>query len=143
MRRGVSIPRSHQKGRSFAGSDSIYDAASWAFRDGEWRFASATGDGQRALNGVFKEAGVPDGHAHRFRDTFAVELLKAGVPMERASVLLGHSSIRVTERDYSPWVRARQEQLEAYVRRTWQQSVSENTAASTRPIHVSEFPARD
>jgi hypothetical protein len=26
-------------------------------------------------------------------------------------VLLGHSSIKVTERHYSPWVRARQDQL--------------------------------
>jgi integrase len=69
---------------------------------------------------VCKEAGVPDGHAHRFRDTFAVGLLQAGVPMERVSVLLGHSSIKVTEKHYSPWVRAREEQLEADVPRTWQ-----------------------
>jgi hypothetical protein len=26
--------------------------------------------------------------------------------MERVSVLLGHSSIKVTEKHYSPWVRA-------------------------------------
>jgi integrase len=32
---------------------------------------------------------------------------------ERVSVLLGHSSIKVTEKYYSPWVRSRQEQLEA------------------------------
>ncbi len=42
--------------------------------------------------------------------------------MERVSVLLGHSSIKVTGKHYSPWVRARQEQLEADVRRTWQRS---------------------
>ena len=42
--------------------------------------------------------------------------------MERVSVLLGHSSIKVTEKHYSPWVRARQEQLEADVRRTWERS---------------------
>ena len=40
--------------------------------------------------------------------------------MEHVSVLLGHSSIKVTEKHYSPWVRARQEQLEADVRRTWE-----------------------
>jgi integrase len=40
--------------------------------------------------------------------------------MDRVSVLLGHSSIKVTENRYSPWVRARQEQPEADVRRTWE-----------------------
>jgi hypothetical protein len=40
--------------------------------------------------------------------------------MDRVSALLGHSSIRVTEKHYSPWVRARQEQLEADVRGTWE-----------------------
>src|SRR5882724_6909566 len=59
-------------------------------------------------------------HAHRFRDTFAVELLLAGVPIERVSILLGHQSVRITEMHYALWVRARQEQLEADVRRTWQ-----------------------
>jgi integrase/recombinase XerD len=42
--------------------------------------------------------------------------------MERVSVLLGHSSIKLTERYYAPWVRARQEQLEGDVSRTWERS---------------------
>jgi hypothetical protein len=42
------------------------------------------------------------------------------VPMERVSVLLGHSSIKVPEKHYSPWVRARQEQLETDVRGSWE-----------------------
>ena len=80
---------------------------------------SSVGNWQRALKRLFVLAEVPTGHAHRLRDTFAIELLLAGVPMERVSMLLGHQSIRVTERHYSPWVRARQEQLEEDVRRTW------------------------
>jgi integrase len=71
------------------------------------------------LSRVFELAGVNNGHAHRFRDTFATELLLAGVPLERVSVLLGHSSIKVTEKHYAPGVRARQEQLEADIRATW------------------------
>jgi integrase len=88
----------------------------WA---GESKIQSATGDWQRTLKAVFEESGIPDGHAHRFRDTFAVELLLAGVPMGRVSTALGHSSIKVTEKHYSLWVRARQEQLEADVRSAW------------------------
>jgi hypothetical protein len=50
-----------------------------------------------------------------------VELLLAGVPLERVSILLGHSSVKITEKHYAPWVRERQEQAEANVRRTWAQ----------------------
>src|SRR5205085_11882025 len=53
------------------------------------------------------------------RDTFAVELLLAGVPLDRVSILLGHSSIRITERHYAPWTRSRQEQIEADLRAAW------------------------
>jgi integrase len=81
---------------------------------------TAAGIWQESLKRLFILAGVPSGHAHRFRDTFSVELLLAGVPIERVSVLLGHHSVRITEKHYVPWVRARQEQLEADVRRTWQ-----------------------
>jgi len=80
---------------------------------------SVVGDWQRSLKRLFKLAGVPDAHAHRFRDTSSVEFLLARVPIERVSVLLGHQSVRITEKHYAPWVRARLEQLEADARRTW------------------------
>ncbi|MGO9642462.1 MAG: tyrosine-type recombinase/integrase [Candidatus Acidiferrales bacterium] len=89
---------------------------------------------EELLRTIFDDAKTPDGHAHRFRDTFAVDLLLAGVPLERVAILLGHSSVRITEKHYSPWVRERQEQAEADVRRTWArdplvllESVSENS----------------
>jgi integrase len=50
--------------------------------------------------------------SHMLRDTFAVELLLAGVPLEDVSRALTHSSVRMTERYYSPWIKARQQQLE-------------------------------
>jgi integrase/recombinase XerD len=91
------------------------------FWTGTSKLQTATGDWQARLKKLFEKAKLPDGHAHRFCDTFAVELLRAGVPLERVSILLGHSSIRITERHYSTWVRARQEQAEADVRRAWGQ----------------------
>jgi integrase/recombinase XerD len=93
--------------------------AQYFFWSGESQPKSCVGDWQRSLRALFKLAGTPDAHAHRFRDTFAVELLLAGVPLERVSILLGHQSVRITEKHYSPWVAARQEQLESDVRRTW------------------------
>jgi integrase len=50
---------------------------------GAGKLKSAVGDWQRSLGKLFELAKVPGGHAHRFRHTFAVELLSAGVPMER------------------------------------------------------------
>jgi len=59
-------------------------------------------------------------HPHRFRDTFACNLLMKGVPLEMVSKLLGHSSVKITEEHYAPWIKGRQEQLEEAVMRTWE-----------------------
>jgi hypothetical protein len=45
----------------------------------------------------------------------------AGTPIDQVSVLLGHSSIKVTERHYAPWVKARQDQMDASVIRSWEE----------------------
>jgi hypothetical protein len=34
-------------------------------------------------------------------------------------MLLGHKSVKITEKHYAPWVKARQEQLAANVRKAW------------------------
>jgi len=82
---------------------------------------SCVGDWQRSLKKLFKLAGIPDGHAHRFRHTFATDLLLAGVPLDRVATLLGHTNSKIIEKHYAPWIRARQEQLEADVRKVWDQ----------------------
>jgi integrase/recombinase XerD len=68
---------------------------------------------------VFELPKVKDAHSYRFRDTFAVSLLENGVSIENVSVLLGHSSVRITERHYKPWVRTLQKKLEDEVRKAW------------------------
>jgi integrase len=72
------------------------------FWSGNGEIDTASGNWRRSLRKLFSLAGVDGGHPHRFRDTFAVELLMASVPLERVSILLGHSSVRVTEKHYSP-----------------------------------------
>ena len=91
------------------------------FWNGVDKLETTVGSWRRRLAKLFELAEVRKGHAHRFRDSFAVSLLLTGVPIERVSVLLGHQSLRITERHYSPWVRARQEQLEADLRCVWEQ----------------------
>jgi integrase/recombinase XerD len=87
---------------------------------------TAVADWQRSFRRLFKLAALEkgDGSAkrcfpHMLRDTFAVEMLLAGVPIDQVSMLLGHSSVKITEKHYSPWVKARQDQLAASVRNAW------------------------
>jgi len=39
--------------------------------------------------------------------------------LENVAELLGHTSTKVTEKSYAPWVAARQARLEDAVRKTW------------------------
>jgi integrase/recombinase XerD len=73
-----------------------------------------------ALAQLFKDAKVENAHPHRFRDTFACELLLDGTPIENVAAFLGHSDVRITQKHYSAWVLARQERAEADVRRSWE-----------------------
>lgn len=59
--------------------------------------------------------------SHRLRDTFAVDLLQKGVPLEDVSKLLGHTSISTTEKSYAKWVKGRQDRLDRLVTESWAQ----------------------
>jgi integrase/recombinase XerD len=105
------------------------------FWSGNGNPKSAVADWQRAYRRLFEVAALtkPDGtpkrcHPHMFRDTFAIELLLAGVPIDQVSVLLGHKSVKITEKHYAPWVKARQNQLEKSVRAAWRNGDKESAA---------------
>jgi integrase len=51
-------------------------------------------------------------HSHQLRETFAVTHLLNGTSMEDLSQMLSHSSVRITEKYYSPWIPERQRALE-------------------------------
>jgi len=89
------------------------------FSTGNAKPQTARSNWSRYLDSLFELANIQDGHSHRFRDTFAVELLLAGTPLESVSVLLGHSSVKITEKHYKPWVRSLQRKLEQEVQRAW------------------------
>ena len=87
------------------------------FWTGEGKITTVCGFWRNRLGKVFKRAKVAKGHSHMFRDTFAVRLLESGVSLEDVSVLLGHESIKVTEKHYSPWIQTRQDRLSIEVAR--------------------------
>jgi integrase/recombinase XerD len=102
------------------------------FSTGNAKPQTARANWSRYLESVFELADVKDGHSHRFRDTFAVSLLEKGVSIETVSMLLGHSSLKITEKHYKPWVKSLQEKLESAVRQTWTPS-QDNTGNREHP----------
>ena len=62
-----------------------------------------------------REAGASVGiqgvRPHRLRDSFAVNRLNEGMLIQDVSKLLGHTSVSVTERYYSPFVKSRKNAL--------------------------------
>ena len=107
------------------------------FWSGNGALETAVKDWQGRMAKIFADAGISKGKSnsvsHRLRDTFAAELLLAGVPLERVSILLGHANIAVTEKHYAPFTKHRQEQIEADLTAAWKQD------PSLQKIHSTEF----
>lgn len=107
-------------------SEKVTDALKACEEGNEYYFYNQIGkpkscitEWQQRLKLVYNMAGVKGGHSHRLRDTFSVDLLSKGVPLDVVSKLLGHTSIKTTEKHYAPWVKARQDALEEAVKATW------------------------
>jgi site-specific recombinase XerD len=86
------------------------------FCHGSTRVETTTDLWRRRINAVLVAAGLKTAEdkgesSHRFRHTFAVELLKDGESIENVSKLLGHKNIKTTEDAYTAWVPARQQSL--------------------------------
>jgi integrase/recombinase XerD len=85
---------------ALAALEAIDSANEYFFWSGLETRKAAVGDYQRAFKKLYGLAKVEKGYAHRWRDTFAVELLLNGVPLEPVSILLGHQSMKITEKHY-------------------------------------------
>jgi integrase/recombinase XerD len=119
------------------------------FWSGNGKPKSAVADWWRAYRRLFELVDIrrPDGqlkrcHPHMFRDTFAVEMLLAGVPIDQVSLLLGHASVKITEKSYAPFVKARQIQLQESVRNAWSAQEPTGGGPENTPPALSPSPAK-
>ncbi len=87
--------------------------SAYFFWSGKSKLSTAIGNARRSISRVCKLAGIQNGHPHRFRDTFATELLRNGASLHTVQLLLGHSSVRTTERHYAPYVLEYQRVIDA------------------------------
>jgi integrase len=59
----------------------------------------------RALEAAFRRAGVTDISSHNLRKTFATRLLSRGAAITDVQHLLGHASVKTTEKAYAAFVK--------------------------------------
>jgi site-specific recombinase XerD len=90
----------------------------YLFCSGSRRLGTVTDLWRRRITLAFAHAGVR-GTPHRFRHTFAVDLLSNGVDIKHVSMLLGHSSVTITEKHYAAWVKSRQDALTSDIERLY------------------------
>lgn len=65
---------------------------------------------------ICERASVKNSHPHRFRHSFAVELLKQGTPAGIVADLLGNTE-QIVVKHYSAWIEARQKGLDEAVKK--------------------------
>lgn len=78
---------------------------------GKSKITTATGSARRTVDCISKIAKV-EARPHRFRDTFAVELLLKGEDIRTVQLLLGHASVKTTEKHYAPYTQRMQKILD-------------------------------
>lgn len=116
----VSVPIPPDVAAEVIAAQELNQSKTYIFwNTGEGKPDTAVTHWQSVLRRAFRDAGMLTGHPHQLRDTFAVSLLSAGVPLEEVSKLLGHKSIKTTEDHYAPWIQSRQSRLDALVQATW------------------------
>lgn len=82
------------------------------FWTGQSKPATVAGNLWRTIKRIGKIADV-EATTHRFRDTFACRLLEHGNDIRTVQKLLGHTSVRTTEKHYAPWVQSHQKLLDS------------------------------
>lgn len=81
------------------------------FWNGTSKLTSVTDLWRSRLVPIFSAAKIEDAHPHRFRHTFAVNLLKHGTPAGLVARLLGNTE-QIVIKHYDAWIEARQRLLD-------------------------------
>jgi site-specific recombinase XerD len=82
--------------------DAVFQRAGRRYAGGGLRY-----DGlKRLLQRLGAAAGVPGCHAHAFRRSFAVEMVRAGADLARVARIMGHSDLTMLDRHYLPLLTA-------------------------------------
>jgi integrase/recombinase XerD len=93
------------------------------FWTGNGDFETAVKDWQERIRVAFNWAGIKKGAtnmmSHRLRDSFAKAYLDADGDIRQLSKLMGHSSIKVTERHYAKWSLKDQQKAKEGVVNSW------------------------
>jgi integrase len=105
----------HKEVKEALGSNS--NVEEYFFWSGLGNTKSCVGDWQRSLRRLSEIAGVHL-HAHRWRHTFATNLLSKGVPVSEVAAILENSPA-IVEKHYSQWMQSRQDRLNEAVKATW------------------------
>ena len=127
----VSVPIPPDAAQEIIAAMSLNKNPKYAFwNTGTNKPQTAVTNWQHDLRQVFRAAGMEEGHPHQLRDTFAVEMLEKGIPLEEVSKMLGHDSIKTTERYYAKWVKSRQDRLDSLIIGMWAKS------SDDKRIHV-------
>lgn len=88
------------------------ESKEYFFWSGNGKLSSAVGSARRSVECIKRLSGVSNTHPHRFRDTFAVELLYNGTDIRDVQHLLGHASIKTTEKYYAHFTPRFQQRLD-------------------------------
>jgi len=115
------------------------------FWSGNGKLETCTKDFEARVKKLLELAEVPKGDCfmvgHRFRDTFSVNFLNSRGSIEELAKLLGNS-VRIVEKHYAPWVKSRQEKLEASVRRMWQEGTKLGTEVPRKVLQFAVNASR-
>jgi integrase len=106
-RSGIKAPK-NGKTREVELTDAAHDALSILECKSGRVFDFAYETAYVAINRIADKAGLPDVGWHTMRHTFASLLVMESVPLLTVSRLLGHSSVRITER-YAHLLREKQQ----------------------------------